>query len=58
MAIHYPLPLHLQECYKYLGYSAGDYLKAENASKEVLNLPMNSFLLKGEIQNIAAIFNE
>ena len=58
VAIHYPLPLHLQECYKYLGYSAGDYLKAENASKEVLSLPMNSFLLKEEIQNIAAILYE
>ena len=58
VAIHYPSPLHLQECYKYLGYSVGDYLKAENASKEVLNLPMNSFLLKGEIQNIAAILHE
>ena len=58
VAIHYPLPLHLQECYKYLGYSMGDFSKAENASKEVLSLPMNPFLLKGEIQHIAAILNE
>ena len=58
VAIHYPLPLHLQECYKYLGYSVGDFLNAENASKEVLSLPMNAFLLEGEIQNIATILNE
>ena len=38
--IHYPIPLHLQKAYEYLGYKPGDFPVAENVSSEILSLPM------------------
>lgn len=52
-AVHYPLPLHLQECFAYLGYKAGDFPISETVANEIMSLPMNPYLSDEEIDYIA-----
>lgn len=43
-AIHYPIPLHMQECFKNQGYKEGSFPISEKISKEIMSLPMSAFL--------------
>ena len=58
--IYYPVPLHLQPVFEYLGYKEGDFPKAEKASKHALSLPMFPELKEDQqqyvIEKIAAFF--
>ena len=38
--IHYPIPLHLQKAYQYLGYKKGDFPVTERVAAEIVSLPM------------------
>ncbi len=55
-AVHYPMPLHLQECFEYLGYKKGDFPISELVSKEIMSLPMNPYLTDVEIKYISEQF--
>ncbi|MBE0515417.1 DegT/DnrJ/EryC1/StrS family aminotransferase [Sulfurimonas sp.] len=48
-AVHYPMPLHLQECFTYLGYKKGDFPISEIVSDEIMSLPMNPYVTDEEI---------
>ncbi len=50
--IHYPIPLHLQPAYSYLGYKKGDFPIAEECSQKILSLPMYAELSKEDISEI------
>jgi UDP-2-acetamido-2-deoxy-ribo-hexuluronate aminotransferase len=51
-AVHYPMSLHLQECFQYLELKEGGFPIAEQVSKEVMSLPMNPFLTEDEIEYV------
>jgi len=52
-AVHYPMPLHLQEYFEYLGCKEGDFPIAEKISKEIMSLPMNPYLGDEEVEFIS-----
>src|SRR5580658_7060602 len=53
-AIHYPIPVHLQEAYRFLGHEEGSFPVAERCANEFLSLPMFPELKKEQIHAVAA----
>ena len=54
---HYPIPMHLQECYKDLGYKKGDFPIAEEISETELSLPMYYGMTDDEVQYVIDTVN-
>ena len=48
VAIHYPIPLHLQPAFADLGYRVGDFPVAEKIAAEIFSLPMHPFMVSEE----------
>ena len=55
--IHYPIPPHLQECYKYLGHKKGDFPIAEKYANEVLSIPMYNGITNDELKYVVDSIN-
>jgi dTDP-4-amino-4,6-dideoxygalactose transaminase len=52
--IHYPIPLHLQKAYQYLGYKKGDFPVTERVAEEILSLPMFPQLQPNQQKQVVA----
>ena len=52
--IHYPVPLHLQEAYRYLGHRKGDFPISEKVSAQILSLPMYPQLNETQLNKVIA----
>jgi dTDP-4-amino-4,6-dideoxygalactose transaminase len=53
-ALHYPVPLHLQEAYQYLGHREGDFPVTEKVTKEIVSLPMFPALTEEQQARVVA----
>jgi len=56
-AIYYPMPLHLQDCFKDLGYLKGDFPESEKAAESVFSLPIYPELTRSQQEYIVEHIN-
>ena len=58
VGVHYPIPVHLQQAFSYLGYQHGDLIHTERASEEVLSLPLYPELTYEQQQKVVSALQE
>ena len=54
-AIYYPIPLHLQGAYKYLGYEKGSFPVSERIAERIFSIPMHPYLTEEDQKAIASV---
>jgi len=57
-AVYYPISLHMQECFSYLGCRAEDFPESTRASAEVLSLPIFSELTDAQLQRVVSVLQD
>ncbi len=57
-SVYYPLPLHLQPCFSYLGYKEGDFPESERAAAEAISIPMFPELTDGQRDQVISTIRE
>jgi dTDP-4-amino-4,6-dideoxygalactose transaminase len=56
--LHYPIPLHLQEAYRFLGYKQGDFPVTERVKSRILSLPMYPGIDSKSVERVASEVRE
>jgi len=56
--VHYPVPIHLQEAYRDLGYKQGAFPIAERSAKEFVSLPMFPELALAQLERVVECVKE
>lgn len=57
-AVYYPIPLHMQKCFDYLGCQPNDFPESNRAAQEVLSLPIFSELTDEQLLRVADVLEE